>query len=214
MLLDSLQHKGLRQRLLRTLHGKGITDERVLTAMGNVPRHFFLESGLDKIAYDDKALPIGVEQTISQPYTVGWQTQLLSVASGEKVLEIGTGSGYQAAVLCELGAEVYSIERQGVLHDKAKNLLAQMGYRPTLVYGDGFEGLPQHAPFAKIIVTCGAGHVPQPLLSQLAVSGRMVIPAKSGGALYMFVFDRISETQIRQTKLKECSFVPMLQGVS
>ncbi|MDR3366369.1 MAG: protein-L-isoaspartate(D-aspartate) O-methyltransferase [Prevotellaceae bacterium] len=214
MLLDSLQHKGLRQRLLQSLYGKGVTDERVLTAMGSVPRHFFLESGLDKIAYDDKALPIGVGQTISQPYTVGWQTQLLSVAPGEKVLEIGTGSGYQAAVLCELGAEVYSIERQNALHGRAKSLLAQMGYHPTLVYGDGFEGLHEHAPFAKIIVTCGADHVPQPLLNQLAVKGRMVIPAKSGKTLYMFVFDRISKTEIRQTKLKECSFVPMLQGVS
>jgi protein-L-isoaspartate(D-aspartate) O-methyltransferase len=214
MLLDSLQHKGLRQRLLQSLYNKGVSDERVLTAMGSVPRHFFLESGLDKIAYDDKALPIGAGQTISQPCTVGWQTQLLSVAPGEKVLEIGTGSGYQAAVLCELGAELYSIERQRLLHDKAKRLLEQMGYHPTFVYGDGFEGLPEHAPFAKIIVTCGASHVPQPLLSQLAVNGRMVIPVKAENSLYMFVFDRVSKTEIRQTKLKECSFVPMLQGVS
>ncbi|MDR0712454.1 MAG: protein-L-isoaspartate(D-aspartate) O-methyltransferase [Prevotellaceae bacterium] len=214
MLLDSLQHKGLRQRLLQTLYGKGVNDERVLTAMGKVPRHFFLESGLDKIAYDNKALPIGVGQTISQPYTVGWQTQLLSVAPGEKVLEIGTGSGYQAAVLCELGAEVYSIERQSSLHSKAKRLLSQMGYHPTLVYGDGFLGLAGHAPFAKIIVTCGASHVPQPLLSQLAVSGRMVIPVSFENSLHMFVFDRLSEAEIRQTKLTECSFVPMLQGVS
>jgi protein-L-isoaspartate(D-aspartate) O-methyltransferase len=214
MLFDSLQHKGLRHRLLQTLFAKGVTDERVLTAMGKIPRHFFLESGLDKIAYDNKALPIGVGQTISQPYTVGWQTQLLNVAPGEKVLEIGTGSGYQTAVLCELGAEVYSIERQSSLHSQAKSLLSQMGYHPTLVYGDGFEGLPEHAPFAKIIVTCGAGQIPQPLLNQLAVSGRMVIPVGSGSSLHMFVFDRISETEIRQTKLKECSFVPMLQGVS
>ncbi|MDR2814985.1 MAG: protein-L-isoaspartate(D-aspartate) O-methyltransferase [Prevotellaceae bacterium] len=214
MQLDSLQHKGLRQRLLQTLYAKGVSDERVLTAMGSVPRHFFLESGLDKIAYDDKALPIGAGQTISQPHTVAWQTQLLNVAQGEKTLEIGTGSGYQAAVLCELGADVYSIERQRVLHGKAKSLLTQMGYRLTLIYGDGFEGLPEHAPFAKIIVTCGAGHIPQPLLNQLAVGGRMVIPVQDGNSLYMFVFDRVSETEIRQTKLKECAFVPMLQGVS
>ncbi|MDR0565881.1 MAG: protein-L-isoaspartate(D-aspartate) O-methyltransferase [Prevotellaceae bacterium] len=214
MLLDSLQHKGLRQRLLQTLYSKGVSDERVLTAMGGVPRHFFLERGLDKIAYDDKALPIGAGQTISQPYTVAWQTQLLHVAPGEKVLEIGTGSGYQAAVLCELGANLYSIERQRLLHEKAKSLLAQMGYHPTLIYGDGFEGLPSQAPFAKIIVTCGAGHVPQPLLSQLAVGGRMVIPVKTEKALHMFAFDRVSKTEIRQIKLNECSFVPMLQGLS
>lgn len=199
---------------MQTLYAKGVSDERVLTAMGSVPRHFFLESGLDKIAYDDKALPIGAGQTISQPHTVAWQTQLLNVAQGEKTLEIGTGSGYQAAVLCELGADVYSIERQRVLHGKAKSLLTQMGYRLTLIYGDGFEGLPEHAPFAKIIVTCGAGHIPQPLLNQLAVGGRMVIPVQDGNSLYMFVFDRVSETEIRQTKLKECAFVPMLQGVS
>lgn len=199
---------------MQSLYAKGVSDARVLTAMGNVPRHFFLESGLDKIAYDDRALPIGVGQTISQPCTVGWQTQLLSVAPGEKVLEIGTGSGYQAAVLCELGAVLYSIERQHLLHSKAKSLLAQMGYHPTLVYGDGFEGLPACAPFAKIIVTCGASHVPQPLLSQLAVNGRMVIPVKAEKSLHMFVFDKVSQTEIRQIKLEECSFVPMLQGVS
>ncbi|MDR1342784.1 MAG: protein-L-isoaspartate(D-aspartate) O-methyltransferase [Prevotellaceae bacterium] len=214
MLLDSFQHKGLRQRLLKALYGKGVNDERVLTAMGNVPRHFFLESGLDKIAYDDRALPIGGGQTISRPYTVGWQTQLLSVVQGEKILEIGTGSGYQSAVLCELGANVYSIERQSLLHGKAKSLLAQMGYHPNLVYGDGFEGLPCHAPFTKIIVTCGASHVPQSLLCQLAVGGRMVIPVGAGNSLYMCIFDKVSETEIRQTKLKECSFVPMLQGIS
>lgn len=199
---------------MQSLYAKGVSDARVLTAMGNVPRHFFLESGLDKIAYDDRALPIGVGQTISQPCTVGWQTQLLSVAPGEKVLEIGTGSGYQAAVLCELGAVLYSIERQHLLHSKAKSLLAQIGYHPTLVYGDGFEGLPACAPFAKIIVTCGASHVPQPLLSQLAVNGRMVIPVKAEKSLHMFVFDKVSQTEIRQIKLEECSFVPMLQGVS
>jgi protein-L-isoaspartate(D-aspartate) O-methyltransferase len=216
MLLDTFRHQGLRQKLLSELRTKGIVDERVLAALGRVPRHFFLDSALDKVAYEDRAIPIGAGQTISQPYTVALQSQQLGVAAGEKVLEVGTGSGYQAAVLCELGANLYSIERQPLLHRKAKALLAQMGYRPALVLGDGFEGLPGQAPFDKMLVTCGAGQLPQALLLQLAVGGRMVIPlSEAEGALHLYIIERESETSFKKTKTSnKCSFVPMLQGIA
>jgi protein-L-isoaspartate(D-aspartate) O-methyltransferase len=213
VMVDSFRHKGLRQKLVNTLAEKGITDAGTLAAIGKVPRHFFLDSALDKVAYEDKAVPIEAGQTISQPFTVATQTQLLRVKAGEKVLEIGTGSGYQAAVLCALGAELYSIERQLALYEKAKRTLSAMRFHPTLVFGDGFEGLPAQAPFSKIIITCGASQVPQVLLEQLAVGGRMVIPVGSGEWLDMCAIDRLSETEFRQTKYGKCAFVPMLKGV-
>lgn len=214
VMVDSFRHKGLRQKLVNTLAEKGITDANVLSAIGKIPRHFFLDSALDKVAYEDKAVPIEAGQTISQPFTVATQTQLLRVKAGEKILEIGTGSGYQAAVLCAMGAELYSIERQQTLYEKAKHTLSAMDFRPTLVFGDGFEGLSAQAPFAKIIITCGAGQVPQALLEQLAVGGRMVIPVGNGKWLDMCAIDRLNETEFKQTKYGKCAFVPMLKGVS
>ncbi|MDR1226253.1 MAG: protein-L-isoaspartate(D-aspartate) O-methyltransferase [Prevotellaceae bacterium] len=210
---DSFRHQGLRQKLVKLLREKGIADERVLSAIAKIPRHFFLDSALDRHAYDDKAIPIAAGQTISQPYTVAMQTQLLQVVPGEKVLEIGTGSGYQAAVLCEMGASLFSIERQQELHAFAKKMLGKMGYKPHLIFGDGFAGIPEEAPFSKIIVTCGAASLPQALLEQLAVGGRMVIPVGGESVQQMYVVERLNEHDFKQIKYGMCSFVPMLQGV-
>jgi protein-L-isoaspartate(D-aspartate) O-methyltransferase len=215
-MFDSLRHEGLRQKLVQSLREKGIADENVLAAIAKVPRHFFLDSAFDWHAYVDKAIPITAvqDQTISRPYTVAQQTQLLQVVSGEKVLEIGTGSGYQAAILCEMGATLFSIERQWKLHVFAKKMLATMGYTPHLVFGDGFAGMQEKAPFSKIIVTCGAADFPQTLLEQLAVGGRMVIPVGVGELQQMYVVERLNEHDFRSTKYGECSFVPMQQGVN
>ncbi len=200
--------------MVNALRAKGISDARVLAAMNLVPRHFFLDSAIDWLAYtDDKAVKIAAGQTISRPFTVATQTQLLQVKPGEKVLEIGTGSGYQAAVLCALGVDLHSIERQKELHDGAQKILGIMGYRLELVFGDGFEGLPGQAPFDKIIITCGAGEMPWKLLNQLAVGGRMVIPMGSGAQLTMHVYERVDERNFREIKYGECAFVPMLKGV-
>lgn len=212
--VDSFRHKGLRNKLVALLRTKGIVDEKVLTAIAQVPRHFFLDSGLDIRAYDDIAIPIDAQQTISQPYTVAMQTQLLNVKVGERVLEIGTGSGYQAAVLCQIGVELYTIERQEALYNSAKKMLSSMGYNPTLIFGDGFAGYMEKAPYSKIIVTCGASNLPQTLLEQLAIGGRMVIPVGSNGGQQMYTIDRINETDFKQTKHGKCSFVPMLEGVN
>ncbi|MDR2937377.1 MAG: protein-L-isoaspartate(D-aspartate) O-methyltransferase [Prevotellaceae bacterium] len=212
-MVDSLRQKGLRQKMVNALRQKGVADERVLSAMLRVPRHLFLDSAFDKLAYTDEAVPIGAGQTLSHPSTVATQTQLLQPKVGEKILEIGTGSGYQAAVLCALGVELYSIERQQLLFEKTKQTLSSMGFRPSLIFGDGFEGLPKHAPFAKIIVTCGASETPVNLLKQLAVGGRMVIPMGSGNSLRMCTIDRLSETEFKQTKHGNCDFVPMIKGV-
>ena len=161
---DSYRHKGLRKKLIAELAGKGISDTKVLEAMNKVPRHFFLSSAFLEFAYENKAFQIGAGQTISQPYTVAFQSQLLEVEKGMKILEIGTGSGYQTAVLCELGAKVYSIERQKLLHDNAKSILNKMGYKPNLVYGDGYKGLPSFAPFDRVLITCAVPVIPNELL--------------------------------------------------
>ncbi|MBT8375953.1 MAG: protein-L-isoaspartate(D-aspartate) O-methyltransferase, partial [Bacteroidia bacterium] len=174
---DTFKHKGLRQKLVETITNKGISDSKVLDAIGKIPRHLFMDSGFLDHAYQDKAFPIAAEQTISQPYTVAFQTELLQIKPGDKILEIGTGSGYQAAVLIELGAKVYSIERQQELFKKTSKFLPKIGYRAKkLIFGDGYKGLPDEAPFDGIIVTAGAPFVPKPLLSQLAIGGRLVIP--------------------------------------
>lgn len=174
---DTFKHKGLRQQLVNTIKKKGIKDKKVLAAIGKIPRHLFMDSGFIDHAYQDKAFPIAADQTISQPYTVAYQTELLQVQKGDKVLEIGTGSGYQAAVLIELGAKLYSIERQQELFKKTNKFLPKIGYvAKKLIFGDGYRGLPKEAPFDSIIVTAGAPFVPKPLLEQLKIGGRLVIP--------------------------------------
>ncbi len=173
---DTYLHKGLRRKLVETLRNKGIYDENVLKAMEHVPRHFFVSSGLDRLAYEDQALPIEDGQTISQPYTVAFQTQLLQVKPDIRILEIGTGSGYQAAILAEMGAKVYSIERIQRLHKNAHFVLNELGYTCKLFLGDGYMGNAAYAPYDRIIVTAGAEEIPQMLIDQLAIGGRMVIP--------------------------------------
>lgn len=191
---------------------KGITDQRVLDAMNAVPRHLFLDSSFLEHAYMNKAFPIGADQTISHPYTVAFQSSLLQVKPGDKVLEIGTGSGYQCAVLIEMKAQVYTIERQNLLYKKTTQLFRKLHYRPKkYVFGDGYLGLPEHAPFDSIIVTCGAPEVPQTLLSQLKIGGRLVIPV--GDTLQeMTLIIREEETRFSQETFGEFKFVPFLEG--
>lgn len=211
---DTYRHKGLRKQLIDTLRSKKITDERVLEAMNNIPRHYFLDTALDHIAYDDKAFPIGEGQTISQPYTVAYQTQLLQPKAFEKVLEIGTGSAYQACVLAELGANVYTIERQKKLFDSMKTFVLRNKYTNVkFFYGDGFEGLPTFAPFDKVIVTAAAPFVPPKLLVQLKPGGVMVLPvdAESGGQR-MLRITKNSDGSLDEEYFEDFSFVPMLKG--
>src|SRR5690554_779106 len=208
---DTFTHQGMRKKLIRTLEKKGIGDRNVLEAMGRVPRHLFMDSGFIDHAYVDKAFPIGADQTISQPYTVARQTELLEVKKGDKVLEIGTGSGYQAAVLIEMGANFYTIERQNELFKKAKLFLPKLGYKPKrLIFGDGYLGLEEEAPFDGIIVTAGAPFVPKPLLAQLKVGGRLVIPVGDDVQI-MTVFTRKSETEFEKKEFGEFRFVPLLE---
>jgi protein-L-isoaspartate(D-aspartate) O-methyltransferase len=208
---DNYRHKGMRRRLMDNIKEKGITDQKVLDAMMNVPRHVFLSSAFLEYAYDDKPFQIGAGQTISQPFTVGFQTQLLDISPREKVLEIGTGSGYQAAVLCELGAKVYTIERQKVLFDKAKKMLARLNYTAKVFFGDGYKGKPQFGPYDKILVTCGAPRIPEKLLEQLKVGGKMVIPLGSGKVQEMTEIIKVDENEYKRKKHGSFSFVPMLE---
>lgn len=211
MTQDDYRHQGQRRQLVEELKKKGITDTAVLAAMGKVPRHLFIDdSAFERFAYLDQAFPIDCGQTISQPYTVAFQSQLLGVKRGEKVLEVGTGSGFQTAILCELGAKVFSIERHKPLHLATKRRLAEMGYRPTLVHGDGYLGMPMHAPFNKVIVTCGAPDVPVALLAQLALLGRLVIPVGSEVGQRMLTMDNTPEGPLRKEH-GAFSFVPMLE---
>lgn len=208
---DTFKHKGLRQQLVKILKNKGISDEAVLKAIGNVPRHLFMDSGFLDHAYQDKAFPIAADQTISQPYTVAFQTELLQVKKDDKVLEIGTGSGYQTAILCELGAKVYSIERQQELFKKTSKFLPKLGYRAKkLIFGDGYKGLKEEAPFDSIIVTAGAPFVPKPLLSQLKVGGRLVIPVGDDFQI-MTLFIRKDTKEFEQHEFGEFRFVPLLE---
>ena len=201
----------MRKRLVETLKAKGIQDKDVLDAIGNVPRHLFMESGFIQHAYEDKAFPIGADQTISQPYTVARQTELLNVKKGDKILEIGTGSGYQAAVLLEMGAAVYTIERQNELFKKVNLFLPKIGYYPKrIIFGDGYKGLESEAPFDGIIVTAGAPFVPEPLLAQLGIGAKLVIPVGEDVQI-MTVFTRKSETEFVKEEFGEYRFVPLLE---
>ncbi|HON53321.1 MAG TPA: protein-L-isoaspartate(D-aspartate) O-methyltransferase [Bacteroidales bacterium] len=212
---DSFLFKGQRQRLVQELQTKGITHSGVLQAIGTVQRHmFFNDSILQSHAYDDKAFPIDAGQTISQPYTVAFQTQLLNIQSKDKVLEIGTGSGYQAAVLYALGARVYSIERQKQLYFKTKQLLKKMNIFVETFLGDGYKGLPQFAPFDKIIITAAAPFIPRPLLDQLTIGGIMVVPIGEGIQQKMLKIKKLSDNEFEQSEHGTFSFVPMLGGIA
>ena len=209
---DNFKHQGMRKKLIEGIRAKGISDEAVLTAMMRVPRHFFFDQAFLNQAYADQAFQIGAGQTISQPYTVAYQTLLLKINKGEKVLEIGTGSGYQTCILYELGAKIFSIERQKELFDRTKKFLPLMGYSPKLFYGDGYKGIPAYAPFDKILVTCGAPFVPEELIKQLKVGGILVIPVGAGEIQIMTLIRKISENEIEKEELKEFRFVPMLEN--
>ena len=210
---DTYRHKGLRNKLTEVVRGKGITDENVLTAINKIPRHFFLDSAFDDVAYEDRAFPIGEGQTISQPYTVAYQTQLLELRKFEKVLEIGTGSAYQAVVLAEMGAQVYTIERQKKLFESNKNFTYLKKY-PSIkfFYGDGYEGLPTYAPFDKVIITAAAPDIPTKLIEQLKPGGMMVIPVGAGELQRMMRITRLSEGVLKEEVFDHFSFVPMVEG--
>ena len=209
---DTFRHKGLRNKLVEELRLKGIRNEKVLQANNNVPRHLFMESSLVNHAYQDKALPIGAGQTISQPYTVAVQSELLEVKPFEKVLEVGTGSGYQACVLLEMSVRVYTIERQRELYLKAMSFLPQIGYNPQFFYGDGYLGLPTYGPFDKIIITAGAPEVPKALLEQLKVGGRLVAPIGDSQVQVMTVVERKGQDSYVTTHHGSFIFVPLLKG--
>lgn len=210
---DTLRHQGLRKLLVEGIRIKGIKDEKVLAAIGKVPRHLFMDSSFTQFAYKDQAFPIGAGQTISQPFTVAMQTYLLQVERHDKILEVGTGSGYQAAVLLEMGATVYTIERQRELYLKTQSILPQIGYNPKFFYGDGYKGLPTYGPFDRIIITAGAPAIPEELLTQLKVGGRMVIPMGPREKQTMYVVVKTSETEYYKESHGTFVFVPMLKGV-
>lgn len=215
MMQDTYKHKGLRQQMVEGLRCKGISDEAVLQAMADVPRHWFIDSALDAYAYEDRALKIGCEQTISHPSTVAMQSQLLAVQPGMKVLEIGTGSGYQTAVLCRMGAKVFSVERQKGLFDHTRRLLADLRYRAKCFLGDGYKGLQEvnYGPYDRIIVTCGAPEVPPSLMAQLKVGGIMVIPLGEGEQEMLRITKQgEAREQWLVEKFGTYSFVPMLDG--
>ncbi len=208
---DTFKHQGLRRKLIEEIRQKGILDENVLSAIGKIPRHLFMDNAFVNFAYVDKAFPIGSGQTISQPFTVAKQTELLSIKPYEKVLEIGTGSGYQAAVLIAMEANVYTIERQQDLYKKTKDFLPTIGCNCHFFYGDGYKGLPKFAPFHKIIITCGAPEIPEELLEQLKVGGKMVAPIGGGNIQQMQLIEKISNTEHKLTTHGNFSFVPMLK---
>lgn len=210
MLNDTYRHKGLRKQLAALLKEKGIKSPEVLKAIETVPRHLFLNSSFIERAYEDIAFPIGVGQTISHPHTVAFQTELLELKRGEKVLEIGTGSGYQTIILMEMGAKVYSIERQKTLYDKTRLFLPSIGYNPKLFYGDGYKGLPLFAPYDKIIITAGAPTIPKALLEQLKVGGRLIIPLGDKSQT-MTLIRKITDKNLEKTEYGEFKFVPLLE---
>ncbi len=210
---DTYRHKGMRKKLMDILRQKGITDENVLAAMNELPRHFFMDSALDNIAYEDRAFPIAEGQTISQPYTVAYQTQLLQIKQGDKILEIGTGSIYQATVLAVLGAKVFTIERQKKLYEKTKEYIFKTKY-PQLkfFYGDGFEGLPTYAPFDKVIITAAAPFIPPKLVAQMKTGACMIIPVDEGDVQRMMRLTKNDNGTMEEEIFEKFSFVPMLKG--
>ncbi len=210
-MVDTYRHKGLRRLMVKELREKGIQDERVLEAINRVPRHLFLDSSFLEFAYQDKAFPIGSGQTISQPFTVAYQTQLLHVRAGEKILEVGTGSGYQASVLMELGAKVFSIERQKRLYEKTSALLPSIGYKPRLFYGDGYKGLPAFAPFDKVLITAAVPEIPSLLLDQLADGGMLVAPVGPSSVQTMISIIKQGKGEYLTTEHDKFRFVPMLE---
>ncbi len=213
-MIDNYRHRGLRKKLVDIVRKKGIKDERILDALGKIPRHFFLDRAFEDWAYKDVAFPIGSDQTISQPFTVAYQTELLKIEKGDKVMEIGTGSGYQAVILSELGAKVYSIERQETLFHKTSKLLKKIGYeRIRLFLKDGNEGLPRFAPFDKILVTAAAQNVPGALKEQLKINGILVIPVGSDDTQTMLRITRLSEDRYKTERFDHFRFVPLLTGI-
>ena len=212
-LTDSYRAQGLRKKLVQEVASKGIHDSKVLEAMGKIPRHYFLDSSFLEFAYQDKPFPIGEGQTISQPYTVAYQSQLLEVKAGQKILEVGTGSGYQAIVLLEMGAKVYSVERVKSLYEKTKKILSLMSYQAKLFYGDGYKGLPMYKPFDRIIVTAAAPTIPDALLNQLAPGGIMVIPVgDSNGIQIMKSIHKDENNVFTEKDHGKFRFVPMLEN--
>lgn len=211
-MIDSFQHKGLRKKLVDTIHSKGIRDERILKAIGSIPRHLFMDSGFIGFSYKDQAFPIGEGQTISQPYTVAFQTELLEVRPRDRVLEIGTGSGYQTAVLLELGASVYTIERQRKLYQTAQAILGELGYKPHFFFGDGYQGKESYGPFDRILVTAGAETVPESLMQQLKTGGIMVVPVGGEWGQEMVRIVRKSKDDFERTVHGSFAFVPMVKG--
>jgi protein-L-isoaspartate(D-aspartate) O-methyltransferase len=211
-MIDTYRHKGLRKQLIEIVKNKGITDERILNVMMNVPRHFFMAKGFEERAYQDNAFPIAADQTISQPFTVAFQTHLLNISIDDKVLEIGTGSGYQAAVLMELGVKLFTIERQRELFNTSTMLLKKLGYNPFTYYGDGYKGLPTYAPFDKILITAGAPSIPEELLKQLKTGGILVAPIGPRNTQEMIRITKIDDTKYKHESFGKFVFVPMLKG--
>ena len=211
---DNFRHKGMRKKLIENLRQLGIIDERVLEAFYAVPRHFFLDLAFIEQAYSNTAFQIGAGQTISHPKTVAFQTQLLDVKKGHKILEIGTGSGFQTSILCAMGARVYSIERQKELFAKAKKLIHHLGYVPHLFLGDGYKGQPSYAPYDGIIVTCGAPFVPEALKNQLKVGGKLIIPIGEGEKQTMLCLKKNEDGSFLEEEKGTFSFVPMLKNVA
>ena len=214
ILKDTSKHQGLRNQLVSLLKEKGITNVAVLEAIKKIPRHLFLNSSFADYAYQDKAFPIGAGQTISQPYTVAFQSQLLELKKDHKILEIGTGSGYQTAVLMEMGAKVYTIERQKELYLKAKAQLEVMGYHPHFFYGDGYLGMPSYGPYSKIIITAGAPEIPETLIDQLQIGGKLISPVGDKLGQVMTLVEKVSETETIITQHGNFIFVPLLKGTS
>ena len=209
---DTFRHQGLRRKLVEKIREKGIKDQMILSAIGEIPRHLFMDNAFINFAYEDKAFPIGAGQTISQPYTVAFQTELLDIKPYDKILEIGTGSGYQAAVLSNMEAKVFTIERQKELFKKTKEFLPKIGYKCQFFYGDGYKGLSKFAPFDRIIITCGAPEIPRDLITQLKVGGKMVAPIGISDIQEMYLLEKISDIQNKITTHGTFSFVPMLSN--